>query len=181
MLFCFAVKPSYADLIRYTDQNGTLCFADDLSNVPKKYRQNIIRDEDESAVQVLSDDPSASGEKIVRICMYDTIEKRMGDRHDLTDFLAARGYSYRTLNVHGNPANLNLCAELECKNNIKTINKDRKLPECIKSLAGLFNTGQGLPITYIGEKPRSGTMLDLRNEIDTYFGTDPRTPVQWLD
>jgi hypothetical protein len=52
VLLCLTVELSHAELIKYTDQNGTLCFADDLGNVPKKYRQNIIRDEEEASVQI---------------------------------------------------------------------------------------------------------------------------------
>ena len=179
-ILCLAVETSYAELIKYTDKDGTLCFADDISTVPKMYRKNIIRTEEEFASDNPPQQQTATGNGMVQLCFYKMIEKRRGDRHDLTDFLAARNYNYRTRDVNGNPEKLKLCAELSCITEVK-YQKDYSMQDCIKNRSRAFSTGQGLPLTFVGEKRYDGTMLDLAKEIDRYFNVVPNTPIQWLD
>lgn len=182
---------SYAETIKYVDDKGTLSFVDDLGKVPKKYRKNVIQEKEQDAVQVISGDSGsrqegAVGDGMVQICLHRTIEKddRL-DPHDLTDFLAARDYNYRTRDVSRNPENLAQCSNMYCKSYVKQMNdkglKDYNMKNCTESIARVFASGEALPMTFIGEKFYQGTSMDLSSIIDKYFGVNPRTPVKWLD
>lgn len=174
---------SYAEVIKFVDDKGTISFVDDVGKVPAKYRKPIIRDEEQNAVQVIDGSSpqrgGAGGDDMVYICYRKTIEKGEFDRHDLGDFLAARGYNYRTLDVYRNPENLWQCAELYCKIYIKDMNdkgyKDYNVPNCLSRMSGFMGTGEPLPMTFVGGRFYQGSSLELTKTIDKYFHVNPAT------
>lgn len=174
---------SYAEVIKYVDDRGTISFVDDVGKVPAKYRKRIIREEEQDAVQVIDGSSpqrgGAGGGGMVYICYKKTIEKGEFDRYDLTDFLAARGYNYRTLDISRNPENLKQCVDLYCKIYIKGMNdqgyKDYTIPTCISSMTGFMSTGEPLPMTFVGDKYYQGSSLDLTKTIDKHFNVNPAT------
>lgn len=119
LMLCFFVDASYAELIKYTDKDGTLCFVDDPGKVPKKYRHNIIRDEEEVVVQTDSRNESRQQGATNRnmddnaiICHNGFLKTING--HDISDFIAARGHYSSVYNVSKNPEHKKLCADLYC-------------------------------------------------------------------
>jgi hypothetical protein len=177
----FMSATSYADLIRYTDQSGTLCFADDLSKVPKKYRQNIIRDQEESPVQVqdvgeqsrLTDTANNGNNDVVHICYSDG---RMGLdtiylSHNITCFLNARGYPYNLLKWSASRENKKTCAEYWCR-----LYKKDNSQRCITDTT-IFSNHE--PFVVIGARLYTGTGKDLLTILDRNFKVDPSTPIEW--
>lgn len=121
LMLCFFVDASYAELIKYTDKNGTLCFVDDPGKVPKKYRHNIIRDEEEVSMQITDSQNEAYQQGSINrnmndnatICYNGFLKSING--HDITDFIAARGHSSSVYNVSKNPEHKRFCADLWCR------------------------------------------------------------------
>ena len=176
---CFFVETSYAELIKYTDKDGTLCFADDLGKVPKRYRQNIIRDEEEGAVQIInSEDQSRqtnsagnSENEIVQICYGLSNFISLYKGHILTCFLNARDYPYHLYDVK-NRDNIIPCAEFWCKLHLKNDS-----PNCIKETSEKIHFIT--PFTVIGNRLFPTTKSHILKEIDMHFNVNPKTRVKW--
>lgn len=180
LISCLVFELSYGEIIRYTDKDGILCFADDLGSVPKKYRKNIIRDEEERAEQIINSETESSvitsagnsGKEIVRICSGLSGLDSLGNGHNLTCFLDARDYPYRLLNVTDNPSNTKACAEYWCR-----LNKNNDSAVCIKETADRIHWI--MPFTVIGNNLHPGTKSNILKEIDLHFNADPDSPVKY--
>jgi len=194
VLMLFFAATSYAELIRYTDNDGTLCYADDLGKVPAKYRQNIIRDEEEEiATQlVTSQDVAAkqnfNSSEVVHVC-YSVAPRvlSINATHDVQDFLEARGYPY-VLHSATDLESAKPCYELWCKWDVairRTPGRD--FDSCIqyyqqKSEHNDTRIQSIFPFMYIGDKIITHRAAkQLNNIIDGYFHVAPNTPVVFKD
>jgi hypothetical protein len=190
---CFLVETSYAELIRYTDKNGTLCFVDDLGKVPARYRQNIIRDEEEIATQIINSQDVATKQnfnssEVVHVC-YSVAPRVLSINadHDVQDFLEARGYPY-VLHLATDLESAKPCYELWCKWDVairRTPGRD--FDSCIQYYHQKPEHNDGsihtmFPFMYIGDKVFTHRMQkQLNNIIDEYFHTATNTPVVFKD
>jgi glutaredoxin len=59
-LLVATIVPSSAEMYRYTDGKGQLCFVDDISKVPKKYRKQIRSADDLPEVNVMQAPPAST-------------------------------------------------------------------------------------------------------------------------
>lgn len=176
----FIAAMSHADLIKYTDKDGTLFFVDDLGKVPKKYRQNIIRDEDVSAAQTTTlEDQSrqtrsaGNGEnEAVQICYGLSGFDSLNNGHIMTCFLNARDYPYDLLKVTDNPVNTKICAEYWCRQH-----KKDDSPGCVRETSQKIHWV--MPFTVIGTRLFPTTKSHILKEIDRHFNVDPGSPVKW--
>lgn len=178
VLMLLVAAPAYADLIKYTDKDGTLCFVDDLGKVPARYRQNIIRDEEESAAQIIVPDDQArqtstdrySEKEPVTVCYgLSSLPAGAGESsgHDISCFLDARKYPYKMLKVTNDPTNTRVCAEYYCR-------KSKKRIECIENV--MKNLESRMPIIVFGDRLLEGDGIDKWKEIDIHF-----TGKSWMD
>ena len=175
LICCLFAATSYAELIKYTDKDGTLCFADDISTVPKKYRKNIIRDEEESSVQTTDSrqkGSSSSYDNDDAIICYNGFLKSINGL-DITHFIAARGYSSRLYDVTKNPEHKRLCADLYCRHNDGV-----DISRCMKD-----KLAEDTRLYYHFIIIRDNMILDTdpvyptaRNLIDKFYNIDPKTP-----
>ena len=174
---------SYADTFSYTDSEGTMHFVDDVASVPNKYRKQMKHDKDEretakASSRVDSSQSSSSSGDLVQICYNSGIPRING--RDLTDFLAARGYDYRTRNTSDKPGNARLCAELWCNGSTQAANNFDS-NKCIAENTEKFikNDSSAMPFNAIGDKVFRNASMNMRNIIDKHFNVDPNTPIKW--
>lgn len=191
LMSCFFGGTSYADLIKYTDNNGTLCFVDDLGKVPKKYIKNIIREEEEGATQVVTsrDVPlqqSSNNGEVVHIC-YAVAQSdylQVAGR-DVTDFLEARGYPY-VFHLATDLVSAKSCFEFWCKWDVTVRYPGRDFDACIESLrkkanpVDRYKASEIFPFIAIGTKIYT-TNVNYRQKLDEYFHVDYYTPIVWKD
>jgi len=121
------------------------------------------------------------GGGLVQICYNGGIPSING--RDLTDFLAARGYDYRTRNTSDKPDNARLCAELWCNGKAQKA-KNFDPNKCINEKTEMFvdnskDNGRIMPFTAIGDKVFQDASMDIRKVIDKHFNVDPNTPIKW--
>lgn len=63
VLLCGALAPAVAEMYRYTDSKGQLCFVDDISKVPKKYRKQLRSADDLGEVSIVESPPAGTAKR----------------------------------------------------------------------------------------------------------------------
>lgn len=161
----------FAEMIKYTDKNGTICFVDDLSKVPKQYRKRIIRDDAEAVTVTTPSEQvqtrNTEGDR-VQVCSGNSGVER-GAGGDITDFLYRRGYDFHTRVVTGNTKHSKACAEMWCK----LWQKDQSsacVTQAIKQIE------DNVPFVVVGEMFFPTTDSSINVSIDRYFHVDPKSP-----
>ena len=74
--FLAVAMPALADYYRYTDDGGTVCMTNKLSNVPAKYRQRmkVVREATLSAKDTKSKEPEAAPPQTVPVIQQESVE-----------------------------------------------------------------------------------------------------------
>lgn len=168
----------WADMIKYTDKDGTMCFVDELSKVPKQFRKNIIRDDqDEPVIQTKSSRKESrqqnSSSRRVTVCV-NSLALYTVNGHDLSDFLTARRYPHTVRNVMKSKDDALECAELLCRSRA-----DLEFSSCMNEI--LTDVTRHMPFVAIDGKDVTGwnQPAEIMRVIDKYFNVDPNTPFVW--
>ena len=179
MISLLAVETSFADFIKYTDKDGTLCFVDDMSKVPKQYRKNIIHDDqDVPAVQTKNSrrEPrqqgSASGKRVTVCC--NEIYAYTINGHDLSDYLDARGYPYTVRYVMKSKDDARECAEFKCKSRA-----DLEYSSCLREVSKDISRYMPFVVMNGDDATPWNEPQEIIRIIDKFFNVDPDSPFIW--
>lgn len=155
----FLAATVQAEVIKFTDDKGTVSFVDDLSKVPKKYRKNVIREQQQDAVRVVSEDspPGQTGSvggDVVQLCYYRSLSRDEGGQ-TLLDFLKEERRTYRAMDLYRHPEYIDECVSIYCNyftNTSIAKAQNTTMELCVRDSSKMFRAGVGLPfIQYRGK------------------------------